>query len=210
MGSSLKFAVLLVVLLPIYATAQDTDSLVRVEPISSSIREADVDAKDKQALARAYRLQAQHIEASMADDDSLAAVYLNSSVSILSNLIGAENWDEDERIKALYQTVAVSYFLFYGDSDSLKMPAGNIFGYRDEMFATLNDIDEPLLENVELPELGWYRAEVPMNVNRLVANSITYLLDRPERHLYSWLNRSETYFPMVEQILAEEGVPDEL
>ncbi|NND71066.1 MAG: lytic transglycosylase domain-containing protein, partial [Rhodothermales bacterium] len=208
MGTHLHFTVLIVAMaaLPLTSTAQD--SLSRVEPLSSD--ESLITDQDKISIARAYRLQAQHLEAVLAENDSLASQYLNNSVLILSDLIGQDDWDNDERIRALYQTVAVSYFHYYGDSDSLYMPFGNIFGYRDEMFAQLNTIDEPLLENVELPELGWYRSEVPMNVNRLVANSITYLLDQPERHLYSWLNRSETYFPMIEQIFAEEGVPDEL
>ncbi len=208
MGNTKYLATFLTTLIlgtPLFA--QEVDSLARLSPVYSN---TSLNVDDNAELARAYRLQAQHIEAMMADNDSLAAAYLNGSVSILSNLIDRESWDEDDRIRALYQTVAVSYFQYYGETDSLYMPFGNIFGYREAMFAKLNTIDEPLLENVELPELGWYRAEVPMSVNRLVANSITYLLDSPERHLFGWLNRSETYFPMIEQILAEEGVPDEL
>ena len=49
-----------------------------------------------------------------------------------------------------------------------------------------------------------------MTMNRLVEQSTRYLLKSPEKHLYRWLSRAETYFPMVEQILEEEGVPDEL
>lgn len=188
--------------------AQVPDTLARLSPALAA--PAALNDDDASSLARAYRLQAQHLEAIAADDDSLATQHLNGSVSILSDLIERDNWDDDDRIRALYQTVATSYFQYYGEADSLYMPFGNIFGYREAMFDKLNTIDEPLLENVELPELGWYRADVPMSVNRLVANSITFLLDSPERHLYGWLNRSETYFPMIEQILAEEDVPDEL
>ena len=45
---------------------------------------------------------------------------------------------------------------------------------------------------------------------RRLKNSMVFLLTDPDRHINNWLNRSDTYFPMVEQIFKEEGVPDEL
>ncbi|MEM6644861.1 MAG: LysM peptidoglycan-binding domain-containing protein, partial [Bacteroidota bacterium] len=52
--------------------------------------------------------------------------------------------------------------------------------------------------------------EVPLTMNRLVQSSINYLLRKPDRNINPWMRRSETYFPMIEQIFREEGVPDEL
>jgi membrane-bound lytic murein transglycosylase D len=47
-------------------------------------------------------------------------------------------------------------------------------------------------------------------MNRLVESSIEFLLREPDKHLNNWLSRAETYFPMIERIFAEEGVPEEL
>jgi membrane-bound lytic murein transglycosylase D len=51
---------------------------------------------------------------------------------------------------------------------------------------------------------------VPLTLNRPVKETISFLLDHKQQYLYPWLRRASTYFPMIEQIFAEEGVPDEL
>src|SRR5690606_32940432 len=47
-------------------------------------------------------------------------------------------------------------------------------------------------------------------MNRLVENSMEFLLRDRQEVLQTWLKRADTYFPMIEKIFAEEGVPDEL
>jgi len=56
-------------------------------------------------------------------------------------------------------------------------------------------------------ELG---TTVPMTANRLVERAINDFLQNRRGVLHSWATRSATYFPMIEKIFAEEGVPDEL
>lgn len=51
---------------------------------------------------------------------------------------------------------------------------------------------------------------VPMTPNRIVERTINDFLQNRRGMLQSWVGRSQTYFPMIEQIFAEEGVPDEL
>jgi membrane-bound lytic murein transglycosylase D len=51
---------------------------------------------------------------------------------------------------------------------------------------------------------------VPMTANRLVELAINDFLQNRRSVLRTWARRSHTYFPMIEKIFAEEGIPDEL
>jgi membrane-bound lytic murein transglycosylase D len=51
---------------------------------------------------------------------------------------------------------------------------------------------------------------IPMTPNRLVERTINNMLQNNRTVLRIWAERSHIYFPMIEKIFAEEGVPDEL
>ena len=79
-----------------------------------------------------------------------------------------------------------------------------------ELLQALEETHRPMLRHLGPPDILAMRTEVPMPVNRLVQSVMQYLLNHPEDHIYQWLKRSATYFPMIETIFAEEDVPDEL
>lgn len=117
---------------------------------------------------------------------------------------------EDAELRELYRSVITAYEQYYGVSDTLMTAYGDIFAFREAAFASMNELDEPLLENARLPDLTPTTTTIPLPANQLVERSIQYLLRSPEKHLYRWMSRSATYFPMIEQILKEEDVPEEL
>jgi membrane-bound lytic murein transglycosylase D len=51
---------------------------------------------------------------------------------------------------------------------------------------------------------------IPMTANRVVERTINDFLQNRRGMLRMWVGRSYTYFPMIEKIFEEEGVPDEL
>lgn len=51
---------------------------------------------------------------------------------------------------------------------------------------------------------------VPMTPNRIVERAINDFLQNRRGMLQAWVGRGQVYFPMIEKIFAEEGVPDEL
>src|SRR5690606_27473024 len=104
----------------------------------------------------------------------------------------------------MYRTILTEYERYYGASDSLAFPYGDIYQVRADMFAAMNEFETPLLEDVKMNHLRPIETTIPMTMNRLVEQSIAYLLRSPDKHLYRWLSRAETYLPMVEQILKEE------
>ncbi|GAB5519659.1 MAG: LysM peptidoglycan-binding domain-containing protein [Rhodothermales bacterium] len=162
-------------------------------------------------MARLYRYQADIMEAQATSNDEKAIDVFQLAMTELGVLLEQPETPSDSRFRELYRTIVTEYEAFYGvESDTLTFQRGEIFELRAEMFAELNAVDEPLLEDVSFPNIQPVGTEVPLTMNRLVQSSINYLLRKPDRNINPWMRRSETYFPMVEQIFREEGVPDEL
>ncbi len=51
---------------------------------------------------------------------------------------------------------------------------------------------------------------VPMTPNRIVERTLNDYLQNRRTLLQVWASRGQTYFPMIEKIFAEEGIPEEL
>ncbi len=164
-------------------------------------------------MSRVYRYQSDILLALAADDTDEAEGLFDLAMADLARLRDHEDilGEVDRpRYRELYRSVITEYEQYYGVApDDLQTQRGGVFALRAEMFAALND-DLATLDGVTLPDLRPAETEFPMTRHRLVDQSIAYLLKSPDKHLYRWIERSHTYFPMIEQILEEEGVPDEL
>ena len=162
-------------------------------------------------LSQIYDYQSRILKAVAAEDARQIEDLLDRSMDELQTLVLHPEIVERPRFRELYLTVVTEYERYYGaPSESLSLPFGDILAFREEMFEAMNNVDEPLMEDVQFPEIGPVATTIPMTMNRLVQQSIAYLKRSPDKHLYNWLGRAETYFPMIEQILAEERMPDEL
>lgn len=161
-------------------------------------------------IGRIYSYQADLLMAEADGDEEKARNLLELAMTEMSTLLQADGVGDHERFQEMYRTVLTEYERYYGPSDSLAFPYGDIYQARADMFAVMNDFETPLLEDVRFENLRPIETTIPMTMNRLVEQSISYLLKSPDKHLYRWISRAETYLPMVEQILREEGVPDEL
>lgn len=164
-------------------------------------------------MSRVYRYQSDILLALSADDTDEAEGLFDLAMADLARLRDHEDilGEVDRpRYRELYRSVITEYEHYYGVApDDLQTQRGGVFALRAEMFAALND-DSATLDGMTLPDLRPAETEFPMTRHRLVDQSIAYLLKSPDKHLYRWIERSHTYFPMIEQILEEEGVPDEL
>jgi len=161
-------------------------------------------------LAKIYAYQADMLSARARGAAADASDILEYATIDLVRLARHENVRSDARFQDLYRIIVAENERINGSSDQLWTPFGDVFQIRDEMFSLLEDIRDPLLEDVLQSDLQPMTTTVPMTRNRLVESSIAYLLKNPDKHLNHWLSRAETYLPMIEKIFAEEGVPDEL
>mgnify|MGYP006278304315 CR=1 FL=1 len=118
---------------------------------------------------------------------------------------------DNPNFREVYRGLAAEYRHYhdYAPNDTLETARGDIFAVRAELFRSLEEVDGPLLEDV-MPSRRAPETVIPMTDNRLVQQSIQFLQREPEKHYLQWQRRAGTYFPMVEHILNEEGVPEEL
>ncbi len=139
---------------------------------------------------------------------------LNQAMAELVTLLdNSPDLVNDPEFRAVHRGLMAEYRRFHGyaQRDTMETARGDIFAFRASLFDALNRVDEPLLEDVMDPVQGDRPGtEVPMTTNRLVQRSIEYLQEQPDKHVNTWMKRAQTYFPMIEHILEEEGVPDEL
>ncbi len=115
----------------------------------------------------------------------------------------------DPRFRELFGSVMTEYERYY---DRTLVDRGDVYAIRAAgTRAVERGFDEgaPLLEHVTLPDVATFATTVPMDVNPKVERYLQFLLNRPS-HVQRLRSRADTYFPMVERILAEEGVPDEM
>ncbi len=162
-------------------------------------------------MAGIYRSQAEILAAHAREDSTAVEAHLDEALEDLLRLSRGSGVDTLARYRELFRSVVSEYEDYYGTADSLAPALGSIFAFRTRMFASMNQLHEPLLEDVSILEnIGPISTTVPMTMNRLVESSIIYLMREPERHVHGWMARSDTYLPMIEEIFAEEDVPDEL
>lgn len=160
--------------------------------------------------AGAYEALAKMHRAEAIGDDAAIEAALDEAMIHARALMASGNPTGDAEIRELYRSVITAYEAHYGAADTTSTEYGDIFRLRDEMFATMNDVEAPLVEDAQLPEVPRLGGAIPMTTNRLVEQSVRFLQKEPQKHIYPWIRRSGTYFPMIEKILREEGVPEEL
>jgi len=163
-------------------------------------------------IARLYILQSELLAV---EDSVRRAHLLNQAMTELSTLLRTQPKAlERSAVRSVYGDLTAEYRRFHGypsDPDSTILARGQIFSVRAQLFASLEEVENPLLSTEgPAPEATVEDAQIPMTSNRLVSESLTYLKEDPTKHVRRWLQRVQVYGPMIEHILAEEGVPQEL
>ncbi len=181
---------------------------------SYTIQQAEPDTVSNAAflerLSVLYGYQSDLMAAAAREDDDAIASVLDLAMTELGSLIRKDYLVEDPRFSQVYRTLVDEYERVYGPSDTLFTAFGDIFEVRKALFASLDQVEDPLLEDVAPTGLQPIGTEVAMTMNRLVESSMQFLLRERRESMQAWLSRSDTYFPMIEQIFEEEGVPEEL
>lgn len=162
-------------------------------------------------LERLYRLQADLMRARSEGDAVRVESVLRAAVGKLETLAGQPEVARHPRFRRAFRTLTSTYEARYGVPDTLRLPRATARPAARRLSASLDDEDSPTSIVDALPsDLRGQDPPVSLPLNRPVKETITFLLSHKQRYLYPWLRRASTYFPMIEQILAEEGVPDVL
>ena len=168
-------------------------------------------------VRRLYALEARILAApdSTSEDSLRMRHLLGQAMGELSALLERDpSIIEQDAVRDVYRGLTTEYRRHHGYeslTDSVETATGDIFSMRAGLFASLERVDEPLLEDVMQPEeIREIETVIPLTMNRLVKQSMEYLKQQPDKHINGWLQREQTYGPMIDHILAEEDVPNEL
>ena len=160
-------------------------------------------------LAHFYERQSALLQADADGDPARFAVLLDALVADVQTASQRSGALSDPRFRALYTSVLTEYERFY---DRPALNRGDVYAVREAGISAIErgfDAGAPLLEHVTLPDVATFETVFPMDVNPKVERYVQFLLNRPS-HVQKLRSRADTYFPMIERVLAEEGVPDEL
>ena len=177
-------------------------------PPTVSVDTTDMDPR----IVRLYALEARLLGTT---DSTRVGDLLNQAMAELANLLESDpNLIQRTDVRELYRGLTAEYRRFHGygsDPDSMITARGSIFAVRATLFATLEGVNDPTLRSDTQPDSAKVvETTIPLTMNRVVKQSLEYLKSEPERHFNVWMRRAQTYFPMIDTILKEEGVPPEL
>ena len=167
------------------------------------------DAETARRLAHFYDRQSALLQADADGDPARFAILLDELVADVQAASQRSGALSDPRFRALYTSVLTEYERFY---DRPALDRGDVYAVREAGISAIErgyDAGAPLLEHVTLPDMATFATVFPMDVNPKVERYLQFLLNRPS-HVQRLRSRADTYFPMIERVLAEEGVPDEL
>ncbi|PSQ86193.1 MAG: lytic transglycosylase [Bacteroidetes bacterium QS_3_64_15] len=210
-GSCTGFVLLILTGCGALSSLAPTPEPKRVPTDTILVADEDTAALDPE-VARLYVLKSELLAA---EDSVRRAQLLNQAMAELSALLRSQPEAlRESAVRSVYGGLTAEYRRFHGypsEPDSTLLARGQIFSVRARLFASLEQVENPLL-NTEGPRPGAEveNTEIPMTSNRLVSESVTYLKDDPSKHVNRWLKRVQVYGPMIDHILAEENVPQEL
>lgn len=157
------------------------------------------------------RLEAHLAEAQASGATQKIERILHAAIEKLDALVRRPGLSEHPRFRRLFRSLTSEYEARYGIPDTLGLPKGKIYELRSNLSDSFNKNEGDASLHEALPAgVQFQNSEVPFPLNRHVQESMAFLLEHKDKYLSRWLRRASTYFPIIEHILAEEGVPGEL
>ncbi|MCS6988511.1 MAG: transglycosylase SLT domain-containing protein [Chloroherpetonaceae bacterium] len=181
----------------------ERDSIEAIRLKEAELREAARKRRGKIAEAsRLYDLALSQINSSR---DS-ARQSLRQVFELINELADSDKPETDSTLCGLAFYALQTYHRYIQplkelDSDDPALAIHErLFGRVDEI-----TVDESKFLGFILP-----KTTIPLELNDDVKKFITYFSTRHKEHFQRYLKRAEFYFPMMERIIAEEGMPPEI
>ena len=133
--------------------------------------------------------------------------HFESSIDILNHLITYPGVDTNKDFQDVSKSVMVDYEKYVARIDSLPSNA-SIFAFREKFNQELAKMST---KNVPQPRIDLSNTQIPLTMNTSVEQTISYFTQGNGRpFMAKWLARTGKYFPMMKQVMKEEGVPEEM
>ncbi len=177
----------------------------------------------KRKLEEARRHYVLAMRASEKENTAVAARHFEAAMSILNDLITYPDIYDNQDFTKLSESLVQDYEDQITSIDSLD-PNSSFFVLRDKIFQEVERIPvvrqhypaakkkaEPAEVTAGSSALASSDLQIEMSDNTAVQQCITFFTSERGRKFFGkWLERTGRYFPMYDQVLAEEGVPIEL
>ncbi len=136
----------------------------------------------------------------------------NTSILLISLTLAACNSVPTEIVTPTIDTPApIAETTTYSDSESVvEILVNEAEVRRKRAFSIAPPSVQTPQEEADPLDVQPITTTVAMTANRVVERSINDFLQNRQSLLRTWISRGQIYFPMIEKIFAEEGVPDEL
>jgi len=133
--------------------------------------------------------------------------HFESAIDILDRLINYPGVDSNKDFQDLSNNVIGDYEKYVAKIDSLP-PSASIFAFREKFNQEMAKMS---VKNVPLPRIDLSKTTIPLTLNTAVEQTIAYFTEGNGRpFMAKWLARTGRYFPMMKNIMKEEGVPEEM
>ncbi|MFN1835919.1 LysM peptidoglycan-binding domain-containing protein [Balneola sp. MJW-20] len=172
----------------------------------------DLDPFQRDLLARiseVYKIHISALDAQVQNEPVEAEKRINNALTATQDLL--DDYPEiqsDQRFTELYRSVISEYRQFYGITEMENEAEGEIFAIQEELFS---EDDSWMKGNFSFPEDAVLpKTDVPLIQNQQVNRHLVYYTLRRPEVMETWLQRAETYQPMMRKIFREERVPEEL
>ncbi len=175
------------------------DEQVKTGTIDPHLFEERVDAA-RQEWLRALVAQQNHQNVEVVK-------HFEGSIDILNHLLNYPGVDTNKDFQDVSKSVISDYEKFVARTDSLP-PNASIFAFREKFN---EEMSKMAIKDVPLPRIDLSKTQIPLTMNTEVEQSIAYFTQGNGRpYMMKWLGRTQRYFPMMKQIMKEEGVPEEM
>ena len=161
-------------------------------------------------ISRAYLLQSRIVKALAKSEWPTVEYALDEALSEMHVLAKQPSLINEPRFQELYRTIVTEHEKYYGIDPDERKEFGEVFALRNDMFDAQSRVENPVAQATGLSKIEPMKTTIPMTRNRAVEGSINWLLTNRRETLIRWMGRADTYFPMIEQVFQEEGVPNEL
>lgn len=178
------------------ATTPEVQSeTVKVDIVSEMLEEA------RQSYILAIQKQEQNSTPEAIDN-------YEAAVKIITNLSYYPGIDSNFAFTELSKSIYEDYGKFLAGLSEIPENV-SVGTFHDWVGKSVPDID--VAEDVSPGEAQiLYSSEVPLVTNAIVEKWVEYFTGRGRRYMNLWLARSGKHFPMMQQIFAEENVPQQL
>lgn len=157
-------------------------------------------------LERARQHYLSALDATEAGDSIGAATQYESAIEILNQLGYYPGIDTNQEFNELSRSVVEDYEKYIVSLDLID-PNSSVFALLEKLNQVTDSVDSAG-ENDTTAVIT--AGSIPLVVNGLVEQNISYFQRKGVRHFEQWLIRSGKYFPMMQKIFAEENTPPEL